>query len=242
MTHQTGRREASKQATRHALQQAATQLFADQGYEHTTVRDIAAAAGVTERTFFRYFESKEDLVADQTLDWLPVVAAAIVHRPAAEPPLTAVREALLELSKVAANLDVRRPMPLWLFTDGPPAPRMRRSAPGLLLKFEAGLADAVRARLASGGSADGAVPADYLARSWPGRPLPRAAAPSSGTGGCARPACGTVRRWPNCSARLSPSWASSGTSPQGPSAWSGPVPGRGRRTSAPARCPPWPAA
>ncbi|HEX5113958.1 MAG TPA: TetR family transcriptional regulator [Pseudonocardiaceae bacterium] len=163
MTHQTGRREASKQATRHALQQAATLLFAGQGYEHTTVRDIAAAAGVTERTFFRYFESKEDLVADQTLDWLPVVAAAIVHRPAAEPPLTAVREALLELSKVAATLDVRRPMPLWLFTDGPPAPRMRRSAPGLLLKFEAGLADAVRARLASGGSTDGTVPADYLA-------------------------------------------------------------------------------
>jgi AcrR family transcriptional regulator len=162
VTHQTGRREASKQATRHALQQAATALFAGQGYEHTTVRDIAAAAGVTERTFFRYFESKEDLVADQTLDWLPLVAATIVRRPAAEQPLTAVREALLELSKVAATTDGRRPMPLWLFTDGPPAPRMRRSAPGLLLKFEAGLADAVRARLASY-PPNSVVATDYLA-------------------------------------------------------------------------------
>jgi AcrR family transcriptional regulator len=168
VTHQTGRREASKQATRQALQAAATQLFADQGYEHTTVRDIAATAGVTERTFFRYFESKEDLVADQTLDWLPVVAAAIVHRPAGEPPLTAVREALMELSTLAATVNVQRPMPLWLFTDGPPAPRMRRSAPGLLLKFEAGLADALRTRLAELGQqnsngSDAGVCADYRA-------------------------------------------------------------------------------
>ena len=159
MTHRTGRREASKQATRQALQEAATHLFADQGYEHTTVRDIAASAGVTERTFFRYFESKEDLVADQTLHWLPVAAAAITHRPAAEPPLTAVREALVELTSVAAAIDLRRPIPLWLFTDGPPAPRMRRSAPTLLLKIEAAVADAVRARIRP----DGAVSPDYLA-------------------------------------------------------------------------------
>ncbi|HEX3592663.1 MAG TPA: TetR family transcriptional regulator [Pseudonocardiaceae bacterium] len=159
MTQQTGRREASKQATRHALQEAAAHLFADQGYEHTTVRDIASGAGVTERTFFRYFESKEDLVADQTLDWLPVVAAAIRHRPVAEPPLTAVREALLQLTTLATAVDLRRPIPLWLFTDGPPAPRMRRSAPGLLLKIESCLAEAIRARLRAGTE----PPTDYLA-------------------------------------------------------------------------------
>jgi AcrR family transcriptional regulator len=163
VTHQTGRREASKQATRQALQDSAAQLFADQGYEHTTVRDIAAAAGVTERTFFRYFESKEDLIADRALEWLPVVATAILRRPMAEPPLTAVREALMELSGVAATIDFRQqPIPLWLFTDGPPAPRMRRSAPGLLLKIESVLAGAVRTRLSRNGSAPD-VAADYRA-------------------------------------------------------------------------------
>lgn len=161
MTQETSRREASKQATRQALQDAAAHLFADQGYEHTTVRDIAAAAGVTERTFFRYFESKEDLVADQTLDWLPVVVAAIVHRPAGEPPLSAIREALTELSGIAAAVNFQRPMPLWLFTDGPPAPRMRRSAPGLLLKIETALAGAVRTRLAA--DPDDGVVDDYRA-------------------------------------------------------------------------------
>jgi AcrR family transcriptional regulator len=159
VTQQTGRREASKQATRTALRDAATKLFADQGYEHTTVRDIAATAGVTERTFFRYFESKEDLVADQTLDWLPMVTAAITHRPAAEPPLVAVREAFIALNSLAATLDPRQPRPLWMFTDGPPGPRMRRSAPALLYRFEAALAAAVRSRLADGGP----VAADYRA-------------------------------------------------------------------------------
>lgn len=161
MTEQIGRREANKQATRSALQEAATKLFDDQGYAQTTVRDIATAAGVTERTFFRYFESKEDLVADQTLDWLPLVQAIIMGRPADETPITAVREALIDLGRAAAAIEIRRPIPLWLFSEGPPAPRMRRSAPGLLIKFESGLAEAIRARL-SGEDAD--YRADIIAR------------------------------------------------------------------------------
>lgn len=161
MTAPIGRREANKQATRSALQEAAAKLFDDQGYEQTTVRDIATTAGVTERTFFRYFESKEDLVADQTLDWLPLVQAIVMGRPADESPVTAVREALIDLGRAAAAIEIRRPIPLWLFNEGPPAPRMRRSAPGLLIKFESGLAEAIRARL-SGEDAD--YRADIIAR------------------------------------------------------------------------------
>ncbi|HEX5403334.1 MAG TPA: TetR family transcriptional regulator [Pseudonocardiaceae bacterium] len=149
-----GRREANKQATRRALRDAATVLFEHPGYEQTTVRDIAARAGVTERTFFRYFESKEDLVADRTLEWLPLVAEAIVARPAAESPLCAIREALVELTRAAGVIDLRTPTPVWLFTEGPPAPRLRRSAAALLVKFETALADAVRARMADGFGAD----------------------------------------------------------------------------------------
>src|SRR6202041_319663 len=67
-----GRREANKQATRQALQQAADRLFAEHGVTQTTVRDIADAAGVTERTFFRYFGSKEDLIIRDAFDWIPL--------------------------------------------------------------------------------------------------------------------------------------------------------------------------
>jgi len=73
MTVTTGRREANKRATRQALQQAADRLFAEQGYAQTTVRDIAEAAGVTERTFFLYFGGKEELIIDDALDWLPLL-------------------------------------------------------------------------------------------------------------------------------------------------------------------------
>ena len=76
-----GRREAHKQATRQALQQAADRLFAEQGYGATTVRDIAEAAGVTERTFFRYFTGKEELIIEDALGWLPVLLDKLRRRP-----------------------------------------------------------------------------------------------------------------------------------------------------------------
>ncbi|MGN5377623.1 helix-turn-helix domain-containing protein [Streptomyces lasalocidi] len=56
------------------------------GYQDTTVKDIAAAAGITERTFFRYFPSREDLVFAETLDFDPLLRRGILRRPADEPP------------------------------------------------------------------------------------------------------------------------------------------------------------
>jgi AcrR family transcriptional regulator len=58
----TGRREANKQRTRDLLEDAALRLFLEQGYDQTSVTEVAAAAGVAERTFFRYFASKEEVV------------------------------------------------------------------------------------------------------------------------------------------------------------------------------------
>jgi AcrR family transcriptional regulator len=91
-----GRREENKQRTRSALEQAAARLFEQQGFEATTVRDIATAAGVGERTFFRYFPSKEDLVLQQVRDLIPGLMQRVRERPAAESPLTALREAIVD--------------------------------------------------------------------------------------------------------------------------------------------------
>src|SRR4051794_6731637 len=89
-----GKRERNKLATRSALRAAANRLFEERGFRQTTVRDIAQAAGVTERPFFRYFTRKQDLGADEALLWLPRLQEEIRARPPDEPPFVAVREAL----------------------------------------------------------------------------------------------------------------------------------------------------
>lgn len=56
---QMGLRARKKQATAAALQQAALELFLARGYDETTVQDITDAAGVSQRTFFRYYPTKD---------------------------------------------------------------------------------------------------------------------------------------------------------------------------------------
>ena len=71
--------------TRARLLAAAFELFARQGYEQTTVAQIAAAAGVTEMTFYRHFGSKVQLLIDDPYD--PLIAQAIGEQPPGLPPL-----------------------------------------------------------------------------------------------------------------------------------------------------------
>lgn len=87
-------RERKKQRTHDALIRAALELFTEQGYEATTVDEIAEAVDVSQRTFFRYFANKEDvtfavqeMVEARFLDQLSA-------RPATEAPLTALRSAV----------------------------------------------------------------------------------------------------------------------------------------------------
>ncbi|MFI6085998.1 TetR/AcrR family transcriptional regulator [Streptomyces sp. NPDC051217] len=87
-----GLRERKKLKTRVAIREATYRLIAEQGYEATTVEQIAAAAEVSPSTVFRYFPTKEDIVLTDEFD--PVMEAEIRARPADEPPLESVRAVL----------------------------------------------------------------------------------------------------------------------------------------------------
>jgi AcrR family transcriptional regulator len=88
-----GRRQRKKQRTRDALIEAAMELFAAKGYDRTAVHEITDAVDVSERTFFRYFASKEDLVLSFARDGMTAFAQALAGRPPKEEPLTAARNA-----------------------------------------------------------------------------------------------------------------------------------------------------
>jgi AcrR family transcriptional regulator len=74
--------------TRERLLTAALELFAERGYDATTIAGVAARAGVSEMTFFRYFPSKESLLLDDPYD--PVIAAAVAAQPAELDPIARV--------------------------------------------------------------------------------------------------------------------------------------------------------
>ncbi|PZF64594.1 TetR family transcriptional regulator [Curtobacterium sp. MCPF17_047] len=80
--------------TRQRLQGTALQLFLDRGFETTTVADIARAAQVTERTFFRHFADKREVLFAGQDDFLQMFVGPIQEAPAGTPPLELVARAL----------------------------------------------------------------------------------------------------------------------------------------------------
>jgi AcrR family transcriptional regulator len=78
-------RERTRRAVRAELTMLGQELFAARGYEQTTVEDIAAAAGMSKRTFFRYFASKEDLVLSKYEFYGDQFAETFAARPPDEP-------------------------------------------------------------------------------------------------------------------------------------------------------------
>ena len=86
-----GLRERKKARTRAAIREHALRLFREQGYDATTVDQIAEAADVSPSTFFRYFPTKEDVVLQDELDVLAI--GAFEAQPADLSPIAAFRAA-----------------------------------------------------------------------------------------------------------------------------------------------------
>jgi AcrR family transcriptional regulator len=92
-----GLRERKKAETRAALSAAAVRLFLKRGPAAVTVSDICEAARVSARTFFNYFDAKEEALLPWDKHLIEEVITRLVARPAAEPPLTAVRHAIEQI-------------------------------------------------------------------------------------------------------------------------------------------------
>jgi AcrR family transcriptional regulator len=121
-----GLRERKKRQTRAAISATATELFARQGFEQTTIADVARQASVAKMTVTNYFALKEDLVFDRRAEIVDRLAAAVRERetgPPAQPVLGAIRSAF------ERGLDDRDPTFGFL---GPRFAEMVRASPALV--------------------------------------------------------------------------------------------------------------
>ena len=92
----SARRERKRAETHARIQAEAIRLFLERGFETTTLDDIAEAADVSRRSLFHYFESKEEIVLSARADFPNIIAEAIGRRPAGEPLLDMVENALID--------------------------------------------------------------------------------------------------------------------------------------------------
>ena len=92
-----------QQVVQDAIWNAAIDLFGKKGFDETTVDDIAAAAGVSQRTFFRYFASKSDLMGQGMLTYGEALMAAIKASPKSANAFDVLRGAVLDVATTVAS-------------------------------------------------------------------------------------------------------------------------------------------
>jgi AcrR family transcriptional regulator len=144
MTSHPSLRERKKQKTRWAIQEHALRLFAEQGYDATTVDQIAAAAEISPSTFFRYFRTKEDVVIEDEYDAL--MAGLAVAAPPDASPVAAMRQAIRQGFVAMGDADQRKMNERTRLIMSVPALRAR-SLENLLDSIDV-LADVIGKRLA----------------------------------------------------------------------------------------------
>jgi AcrR family transcriptional regulator len=92
VTERPGLRERKKQQTRDKIANVALDLFAERGYEQTTLAEIADAADVSTRTIFAYFQTKEDILFCDEPAFIVALEQALTNRPEGATTIDALRE------------------------------------------------------------------------------------------------------------------------------------------------------
>jgi AcrR family transcriptional regulator len=140
-TSPDGLRIRKKRATRRALHEAALRLALERGTEHVTVEEISAAANVSARTFFNYFQNKEQAMIGEFIVFNPDQMISIIK--SSGTVLDGLREVALD---VAGNTESEREQVLmrWELVERNPAllPHMM----GRIMEFERVLIDALAVR------------------------------------------------------------------------------------------------
>lgn len=92
-----------QQVVRDAIFEAALELFATNGFDETTVEEVAGAAGISRATFFRYFASKDDLLAYNVMKYGAALTEAIKKSSPSSTPFEIVRDTVLLVAKESVN-------------------------------------------------------------------------------------------------------------------------------------------
>ena len=108
VTARPGLRERKKQQTRDKIARVALELFAERGYDQTTLAEIADAAEVSTRTIFAYYESKEDILFCDDGAFYEVLKEALDTRPADVTTVDALRELLRGPEVADENVRLRK--------------------------------------------------------------------------------------------------------------------------------------
>jgi AcrR family transcriptional regulator len=137
----SGLRERKRQETRERLTAAGMALFLTQGFEATTLDQIAAAADISRRSFFHHFASKEDLVFAWQDSFCGALIQALSHRPDDEPPIDAAIGALVA---TLGSFDRDQAEAIARFVEETPALRDREQVKYALM--EQALAEALARR------------------------------------------------------------------------------------------------
>ncbi len=151
-------RERKKQKIRQDLIRISTQLFLQHGYDQTTVEDIVKQADVSQRTFFRYFPNKEDLVFRDKPQRLQRFQEVLDKAQAASTPLTSAKVAILQLARdtmknqqtLKIEYDIVTASPYLLALDVEQDMTYQRLMASALERHPAGALDRFKANLLSG--------------------------------------------------------------------------------------------
>src|ERR1700735_4378921 len=98
MLRYAGAMAGGRKDVRLRLRRAALELYAERGFDRTTAADIAALAGVTERTYFPHFPDKREVLFAGEAEMRAALVDAVSSAPAGLPPLPALLEAFLSVA------------------------------------------------------------------------------------------------------------------------------------------------
>ncbi len=138
--------ERKRQLVSEELREVALQLLARRGYDETTVDDIVAAAGMSRRTFHRYYASKEDVVIQLLADLGSQMSAELASRPPSEPVSVSLRHAVsVAINFCAGHHDPAKTLAVVRLIQQTPLLRARSLE--LQSRWQAGLAAVLAERL-----------------------------------------------------------------------------------------------